>query len=124
MKFSLDNGTGTYRIIAHRPGSIQVNEMVVDYPVIIMPEQMMQWEAQDFDSLQPHHFHQLIELNPEILLFGSGATQRFPMPELYRSVLEAGIGMEVMDTAAACRTYNILMAEDRQVAAVLFMTEL
>jgi uncharacterized protein len=123
MKFSLDNGTGTYRITEHRTGMIQVNDSVIDYPVIVMPEQLLQWDAKDFESLQPDHFQQLIEFKPEILLFGSGASQRFPVPGLYRSIIEAGIGMEVMDTAAACRTYNILMAEDRRVVAVLFMTE-
>ena len=95
MKFSLDNGSGTYRITAHQPGHIRVNDIVVDYPVIITPEQMMQWGAEDFDSLASTHFEQLTVLEPEILLFGSGSRQRFPRPELYQSLLHAGIGMEL-----------------------------
>ena len=62
-----------------------------------------------------------VELSPEMVLFGTGPTLRFPHPGLTRSLIEAGIGIEVMDTGAACRTYNILSAEERRVAAALLV---
>ena len=63
----------------------------------------------------------LLELKPAIVLLGTGAAQRFPMPALARRLTTAQVGLEVMDTAAACRTYNILAAEGRRVAAALLM---
>ena len=62
-----------------------------------------------------------LTLKPEILLLGTGAQLRFPHPRLYRQLIAAGIGMECMDTAAACRTYNILMGEDRKVVAGILL---
>ena len=60
-------------------------------------------------------------LMPEIVLLGTGDRQRFPRPKLTRALLARGVGVEVMDTSAACRTYNIIMMEDRRVAAALLM---
>ncbi|HET7157715.1 MAG TPA: MTH938/NDUFAF3 family protein, partial [Burkholderiales bacterium] len=63
----------------------------------------------------------LLTTRPEIILFGSGATLRFPRPELTRAIAAAAVGLETMDTAAACRTYNVLTAEGRQVLAALLV---
>ena len=77
------------------------------------------WDASDFASLGPDHFARLAALAPELVVFGSGPRLRFPAPALLRPLIDARIGIETMDTAAACRTYNVLLAEGRSVVAAL-----
>jgi uncharacterized protein len=79
------------------------------------------WTATDFASLDARHFDYFLDLKPEILLLGTGAKQHFARPELYRELIRARIGIEFMDTPAACRTYNILVAEDRKVVAAVLI---
>ena len=79
------------------------------------------WPAPSFDELSEAHFSYLLALKPEILLLGTGASQRFPHPRLYRVLTDAHIALECMDTPAACRTYNILVAEDRKVVAAILL---
>lgn len=79
------------------------------------------WSAVDFASLTAAHFDYFLELRPEVLLLGTGAKQQFALPELYRSLIAARIAVEFMDTPAACRTYNILAAEDRKVIAAVLL---
>lgn len=79
------------------------------------------WSAVDFASLTAAHFDYFLELRPEVLLLGSGAKQQFARPELYRNLIAARIAIEFMDTPAACRTYNILAAEDRKVIAAVLL---
>jgi uncharacterized protein len=74
-----------------------------------------------FDALKEADFVALLEHGPEIVLLGTGAMLRFPHPRLVRALAEAGVGLEVMDTAAACRTFNILAAEGRKVVAALLL---
>jgi uncharacterized protein len=76
---------------------------------------------QGFDALTEADFERLLETAPEIVLLGTGATQRFPHPRLTAALHRAHVGVEVMDTRAACRTYNILVAEDRSVTAALIV---
>jgi uncharacterized protein len=71
--------------------------------------------------LTPSHFEQVLALAPELVIFGSGKRLRFVSPGLYRCLIEARIGVETMDTAAACRTYNVLASEGRSVVAALLV---
>jgi len=87
--------------------------------VIVMPERILPWAAASFEALSAEDFIFLKNLNTEIILLGTGARQRFPHPRLIAPLARAGIGLEVMDTQAACRTYNILVAEARNIAAAL-----
>ncbi len=99
-----------------------VNGERFERPIIVTPERVLtDWAARDFASLDESHFNRLLELKPEVLLLGTGSQLRFPNPRLYRSLIEARIGVECMDTSAACRTYNILMAEGRKVAAAILV---
>jgi uncharacterized protein len=100
-------------------GFVMVNGQRHDQNVIVMPERLLPWQAQSFDSLKEEDFQPLLELAPEILLIGTGPKQRFPHPRLTRRLAEKRIGVEAMDLQAACRTYNILMSEERRVAAAL-----
>jgi len=90
--------------------------------VIVLPEQLLPWGATSFEALQEGDFQVLLELKPEILLLGTGPKQRFPHPRLTRALAALRIGVEAMDLQAACRTYNILMAEERRVAAALLFS--
>ena len=82
-----------------------------------------EWQCESFEDLTARHFEQLAELRTELVIFGSGERLRFPSAALTRSLIECQIGLESMDTQAACRTYNILAGEGRHVAvALLFET--
>lgn len=100
-------------------GFVMINGQRHERSLIVMPERLLPWEAQSFDSLREEDFQPLLELAPEILLIGTGPKQRFPHPRLTRRLAEKRIGVEAMDLQAACRTYNILMSEERRVAAAL-----
>ncbi len=90
--------------------------------VIIMPEHIVKdWPPQGCDDLTPEHFDTVIAMQPEVVLFGSGSRLWWPPSTLIAAFARHHIGFEVMDTAAACRTYNILVYEERNVAAALLM---
>jgi uncharacterized protein len=100
-------------------GYVLVNGERRQTSVIVLPERTVQWRPSGFDALTPEDFAFVLDLKPEIVLLGTGDRQRFPHPRLTQALAEAGIGVEVMDVRAACRTYNILVAEERRVAAAL-----
>jgi uncharacterized protein len=79
------------------------------------------WAGGGFDGLDDAEFAAVLALAPEIVLLGTGGRQRFPHPRVYRVLSEARVGVEVMDTAAAARTYNIIAAEGRRVVAALLL---
>lgn len=122
MRFSLDIDTGRHFINGYGPGWINVNEREIHRSVIVTPDRLVaDWPPQTFADLEEMHFEAIARLEPEIVLLGTGSRQRFPRPRLIQSLLARGTGVEVMDTAAACRTYNIIMLEERRVAAALLM---
>jgi uncharacterized protein len=117
MKFHLSAAEGNV-FTGH--GSDFVRLGVVEYRenLLVTPERITTgWAAGGFDALTEADFAALAALAPEVALLGTGATLRFPHPRLTRALIDAGIGLEVMDTPAACRTFNILAAEGRKVAA-------
>jgi uncharacterized protein len=119
MKLQLSNQTHQKTFTAHGAGYVTVNGQKHQHPIIVTEDQVRGWSARDFVSLDENHFIELLALQPEVVIFGTGQTLQFPHPRLYRSLLDARIGIECMDTPAACRTYNILMAEGRKVAAAI-----
>ncbi|MEQ1668846.1 MAG: MTH938/NDUFAF3 family protein, partial [Sulfuriferula sp.] len=80
------------------------------------------WQAASFDALTADHFAAIAAQQPEIALLGTGARLQFPHPRLSIALNQAGIGLEVMDTKAACRTYNILVAEGRRVVVGIMLS--
>jgi uncharacterized protein len=113
-------GRGTYNTItAYGEDYVMVNGQRHESSLIVMPEQLLPWSAQSFDALNEADLIFLRDLRAEIVLLGTGPRQRFPHPRLAAPLAAAGIGLEVMDLKAACRTYNILVAEERKVAAAL-----
>ena len=122
MKLHLANPGETKLFTAHDKDHVMVNDERYDHSIaVIAGEVRSDWAVADFDSLSAAHFDYFLSLKPDVLLLGTGSIQRFPHPRLYRSLTDAGVGVECMDTPAACRTYNILVMEDRKVvAAILF----
>jgi uncharacterized protein len=110
-----------YRITGYGDDYVVVGSRRFDKSVIVMNDRLKEWDAPGFDSLLPRDFELLRELSVEIVLLGTGRVIRFPAPKLVMPLHEAGIGLEVMDTRAACRTYNLLTGEGRRAAAALLI---
>jgi uncharacterized protein len=124
MKIHLETGDGANIIRAYGVGSITINEQTYARSLVLMPDRILDpWGPARVAELGLQDFMQVAELRPELVILGTGVRLRFPDPAMTRPLIEARIGMEVMDTAAACRTYNILMGEGRRVAAALMMIE-
>jgi uncharacterized protein len=104
-------------ITGYGPGWVAVNGEKISSSLIIGPQgEQLAWDAVSFDDLGPRHFAHLAELNCELVIFGSGLRIRFPDPAWLTPLMAIRMGLETMDTQAACRTYNILAAEGRRVA--------
>jgi uncharacterized protein len=110
MKLHLARAEGRNLFSGYGPGYVAINGV-----------RILDWEAISFEQLNEAAFSGLAQLPLEILILGTGARLRFPRPALTRAIHAAGIGLEVMDTHAACRTYNILLSEDRRVGAALLI---
>ena len=124
MKIQLDTLGQENTIQAYRPGQVTINHVAYTASVVVTPERLIpDWPPMRFSELSPAHFETIAALEPEIVILGTGKQLRFPPAKTTRSLIQANIGLEAMDTGAACRTYNILMAEGRRVAAALLMIE-
>lgn len=122
MKLHLTQPEGQNLITSYGDGYIEINRKRYDHSLIVTPDNIIgDWSVKDFDSLSTEHFEKLTALKPEVVLLGTGAKHRFIHPKLTRALTDAGVSVECMDTAAACRTYNILMSEGRQVATALII---
>ncbi len=122
MHFAEDHNIGRYRIRSYRPGELRVNEQVYRNSLLLGVEELdADWPPRNLAELRPEHLQPLADWQPDLVLLGTGARQQFPAAALLAPLYRAGIGVEVMDTGAACRTYNVLVAEDRRVAAALLI---
>jgi uncharacterized protein len=119
VKLHASGPSGVNTITGYGEGYVMVNGARRASSVVVLPDRVEQWDTRQFDSLTENDFVFLKNLGAEIVLLGTGARQRFPHPRLTAALAQAGIGLEVMDLQAACRTYNILVAEERRVAAAL-----
>jgi len=106
-------------ITAYDDDYVKVNGARHDSSVIVTPSDVKKWSAADFEHLNEQDFAALADLGADIVLLGTGPRQRFPHPKLTAPLGAARVGLEVMDLKAACRTYNILVAEERKVALAL-----
>ena len=100
---------------------MQINKTRVEHSLVVTPDTLVEWKVSNFEALTEAHFEALAALKPEIVLLGTGTKIHFPHPSLSRSLTDLGIGVECMDTGAACRTYNILMGEGRSVVVALIV---
>jgi uncharacterized protein len=122
MKFHLQTDAGNNLFTGHGMGYVAVNGTRYTKSLLVTPDRIIDdWPATDFTSLTADHFAQFLALKPDLVLLGTGATLRFPQPALTQSLHAARIGLEVMDNSAVCRTYNILLAEGRNVVAAVLL---
>lgn len=120
MKFQPDFLDGVNTIARHDGAGVWVGSQAHEGSAIVpWTGAVRTWPPRRFDELTQAHFDNLMQDKPELVIFGSGARLRFPPPALLRGLIESGIGFETMDTAAACRTYNVLVSEGRSVIAAL-----
>jgi uncharacterized protein len=119
VKLHSSRPQGVNTITGYGEGYVMVNGERRSSSVVVLPDRIEEWTTQGFDQLTAADFSFLRDLNAEIVLLGTGPKQRFPHPRLTAGLAKAGIGLEVMDLQAACRTYNTLVAEERKVAAAL-----
>lgn len=122
MKLHLASTESLNTVTAYGDGYVDVNQRRYRHPLLLTPRGAVQaWDVGNFDQLTADSFNAVLAAEPAVLLVGTGERQRFVHPRLLARLHAARIGVESMDTPAACRTYNILMAEGRQVAAALLL---
>ena len=121
MKLDLDR-TGGNLIRGFAGGRILIGADIIRAPVIVTIDRIIHdWSPSAVEKLGVVDFQPVLALEPDVILLGTGERQRFPSMTLITAILRLGVGLEIMDTAAACRTYNVLAAEYRRVAAALFI---
>lgn len=122
MKLDPAPNDGSYVFSGYGDGYVTIGNQRHSENLVILPKRLIPaWTPRQFETLIEDDFALLAELGAQILLLGTGRTLRFPALRLTRPLIEAGIGLEVMDTHAACRTYNILAGERRNVACALLI---
>jgi len=122
MKLHRTQSEDSNLITAYDNDFVEVNKQRYSNHLIVMPNEIIEdWSVDGFANLSAAHFNDMLELNPEVILLGTGKTHQFVHPKLTVALIEKGIAVECMTTHAACRTYNILMSEGRHVAAALLL---
>ncbi|OZB46136.1 MAG: hypothetical protein B7X46_00905 [Thiomonas sp. 15-66-11] len=123
MKLQPDSNQASYSISAQGQGFVEVNHVRHLQGICLGTDAAPEpWGCAGFAALTEADFTRLIALRPEIVIIGTGTQQQFPHPSLLQPLMAQGIGFEVMNTAAACRTYNILASEGRRVVAGLVVS--
>ncbi|MEO8135159.1 MAG: Mth938-like domain-containing protein [Betaproteobacteria bacterium] len=121
MKLHLSTGAGNV-FTAYGPGYVEINRERFEDNLVVTPERILtQWAQAGFDGLVREDLAALLEWTPEIILLGTGDKIRFLQPRLSQDLTAARVGVDVMDVKAACRTFNVLAAEGRRVAAALIL---
>ncbi|HYD59017.1 MAG TPA: Mth938-like domain-containing protein [Noviherbaspirillum sp.] len=107
-------------VTAYDETGVEINAVRFSHSLIVLPEVApVAWTPKSFDDLNVEHFAQIDALSPDVVILGTGAKQRFVHPRLTSALTAHRIGVECMDSQAACRTYNILMGEGRKVVLAL-----
>jgi len=120
MRFAQADDSGGYLIERYGPEGIRIGGRAFTCGLVLTPRRIIEgWGPARIEDLDPEHLQAVMDLAPELIVLGTGRQQVFPDPNVYLGLAALRIGCEVMDTGAACRTYNILMAEGRRVAAAL-----
>lgn len=121
MKFSPEQTTGI-QIQSYEDGVIVINNKSFSKSLLVTPERIIEnWDMDGPESLTSKSWSQVIDMKPEIMILGTGKKQFFPDPRVFIPLMDAGIGYEVMDSAAACRTYNVLNFEGRKIIAAIIV---
>ena len=122
MKFAEDHNSSKYKITGYESAGVQINGLIHSQAFVLSPMELINdWQPQDLASLKVEHFDALYNMKPEVIILGTGEKQIFPDREILKYLVQKRIGYEIMDTQAACRTFNIIMAEGRNVVAGMFI---
>jgi uncharacterized protein len=126
LKLHQDSAGALNTVTGYGADYVDVNLQRYEHSILVFPQNpVVEWPVPSFEALSPSHFEALVdsagESGVEVVIFGSGARLRFPHPRLTVALSHRRIGVEAMDFQAACRTYNILMAEGRKVALALLI---
>ena len=122
MKIEREQAEGRNTFTGYGEGYVEVNRTRYGESLVVSGDRLVTaWPAASVEGLTADHMAAIVELKPEIVLLGTGSTFKFPDAALLAPLYKAGIGVEVMDTPAACRTYNILLGEGRNVVAALVL---
>lgn len=122
MPLDLDHNSSTYQIRAYQSGHVLINDTHYYQSLLISKNQLIYpWRPQHIEELQSEDLQRVLELTPEIILLGTGKQLIFPAIQIYGFLFNEKIGIEIMDTAAACRTFAALTSENRHVAAALIL---
>jgi len=118
MKFSEDYAIGTNVIRSFSDATIDINSTTYSNSLVVGNQLLLDnWGISQIEEMTPSHWQALLDYKPEVIIIGTGKSLVFPHPSSYALLVESGIGVEFMDSAAACRTYNVLVSEDRSVIA-------
>lgn len=122
MKLHASSTKQYQTVTGYFENGVEINAQPYDYSLIVMPEEAPRaWPVSSFEDLAVTHFEQILADQPDVVILGTGLKQRFVHPKLSAPLTMKRIGVECMDTQAACRTYNILMAEGRKVTLALII---
>jgi uncharacterized protein len=122
VKLQADHQPSLNTVSAYGVNFIEINAIRHESSLLLMPEgPVLEWPCASFSDLKPADFQLMADKKPALVIFGSGKKIQFPRPELIAPLIQAKIGIETMDLQAACRTYNVLMAEGRNVLAALII---
>ncbi len=122
MKFAQDSQDEGYVITAYDNDAVSINGKTFSQSLIVTTTQLDEnWDVTGIELLAPNHIDQVLSFKPELIIIGTGNKLIFPAVEVYSAIIKHGIGIDFMDTHAACRTYNILMSEGRDVVAGLIL---
>ena len=122
MKFAQDSQDDGYVITAYDDNSVSINGKSFTQSLVVASTRLHEnWNIADIKLLSSSHIEEILSFQPELVIIGTGNRLFFPEIEIYSGIIKHGIGVDFMDTGAACRTYNILVSEGRDVVAGLIL---
>ena len=122
MKFAEDHNSARYKISGYDDKGVRVNNRLFDTSFVLSPMELIEdWSPATYADFNASHLDALYTLKPDVVLLGTGKVQVFPPPDILKRLAKEHIGFEIMNTQAACRTFNVLMSEDRKVVAGIFI---
>jgi uncharacterized protein len=122
MKFSEHQDSNILTVKHYQPGSVKINDRTIDKSCYCNQQQLIEnWGCRKIEELNKEHLDELISLKPDVIILGTGEQQVFPSAELFAYCSQQGIGLDVMNNSAACRTYNVITTEERYVVLALIL---
>lgn len=121
MQLNEDSHPGKYKIKSYEPGQIRINDETYTHSLIVSTDELItNWRPEQFNDLKESDFDPILSLKPEVIIIGTGKKLTFIDQKLQFAIQSKKVGLEVMSTESACRTFNVLISEFRQVVAALF----